>query len=93
VTATFAVVAPGGEELTSGRLALRSPPDLSAVDGLARLQLAARRLGWAIEVRDPGAELAELLELVGLRVEMLGQAEGGEEVGVEERVEPRDPPV
>lgn len=66
-------------------------PDLAAVDALARLELAARRLGGSIRLLDVCEELAELLDLAGLRGEMSGEAEGGEEVGVEEGVEPGDP--
>lgn len=66
-------------------------PDVAVVDVLARLQLAVRGLGLAVRVVDVCAELAELVDLVGLRREVLGQAEGGEQVGVEEGVEARDP--
>lgn len=67
-------------------------PDLATVDALAQLQLAMRRLGASIEVREMCAELAELVELVGLRRELGGEAEGGEEVGnVEEAVQTGDP--
>ena len=41
-------------------------PDLETLEGLARLLLAARRLGWAVRVEDVGPELADLLELAGL---------------------------
>ncbi len=61
------------------------------VDGLARLQLEARRLGGSIQLRDVCAHLRELLDLVGLRVEVGGEPESGEEVGVEEVVMPDDP--
>jgi hypothetical protein len=40
--------------------------DLSLVDALARMQLAAKRLGWRIEVVDADEELAGFLALVGL---------------------------
>lgn len=46
-------------------------PGLDLVDRLARLQLAARRLGWVIRLRHPHdrrCRLTELLELVGLDV-------------------------
>ena len=67
-------------------------PDLATVDALAQLQLAARRLGVSIEVREMCGELAELVELVGLRRELSGEAERREEVAdVEEAVEPGDP--
>lgn len=63
---------------------------------MVRLQLVARRLGCSIRLRDAGGELTELLDLVGLG-EILGlrkasgQAEGGEQGGVEEVVMPHDP--
>jgi len=68
-------------------------PDLTAVDSLARSHLLARRLGGSICLRCVCGELGELLDLVGLRGEVGWEAEGGEEVGVEEGVEPRDPPA
>jgi hypothetical protein len=81
--------------LPSGR------PDLAVVDDLARWQLAARRLGCSIRVRDACEELTALLDLVGLRdvvtdvaglgPEAGGEAEGGEQLGVEEVVMPDDP--
>jgi hypothetical protein len=81
------------------------PPDLAVVDALARLQLAARRYGCSIRVHGTGPDLGALLELVGLadvlpacgtdglRLELGGEAEGLEELGVQEVVEPGDPPV
>lgn len=41
-------------------------PDAVAVDGLARLQLVARRLGTQITLRNVPVRLHELLELTGL---------------------------
>ncbi len=76
-------------------------PDLAVVDELARWQLAARRVGCSIRLRDACIELLELLDLLGLgdvvggtaglRREVGGQAEGGEQLGVEEVVMPHDP--
>src|ERR1700712_3620697 len=63
---------------------------LATIDELARMQLAARRLGCTIAVRDVCPPLAALLELTGL-VEVIWQAEGGEQLGVEKEVEPGDP--
>ena len=40
--------------------------DLAMVDALARLQLAARSLGWSIRVRNADDELCRLVQLVGL---------------------------
>ncbi|MCT9076242.1 STAS domain-containing protein [Streptomyces fulvoviolaceus] len=70
------------------------PPGIGAVDLLARLQLAARRAGGRIRLRDPDPALPALLDLVGLRFEMEGQAEEREPpLRVEEEVEPGEPAV
>jgi anti-anti-sigma regulatory factor len=68
-------------------------PDLGIVDALARLKLVARRLGCSIRVCDPSVEFADLLDLVGLNLdlEVVGEGEGCKQVGVEEAVEPGDP--
>ena len=89
-----------GLEMVVGRLAGRRP-DLDLVDTLARLQLAARRRGCLIRLRDPCPELCDLLELVGLAglfgagpglpLEAGREAEGREELGVQEVVPPGDP--
>lgn len=74
--------------------------DLAAVEEVARLALAARRLGCSIRLRHAGPALSELLDLVGLADVVglagdLGQAgreaERGEQAGVEEVVVPDDP--
>ena len=80
----------GDDEVARWPLVEPGQPDLALVDTLARLQLAARRLGCSICVRDARVELTELLELVGLR-EMLGQPEHCEEARVDEVVVPDDP--
>ena len=85
------LLAPGDIELASWPLEGEGRPDLAAVDTVARLALAARRRGWSIRLQDVCAELEELLDLVGLRLEVVRQAEGGEEVGVEEVVMADDP--
>lgn len=70
------------------------PPGLGVVDLLARLELAARRAGGRILLREPDPALPALLDLVGLRFEMEGQAEQREPaLGVEEEVEPGEPAV
>lgn len=70
------------------------PPGLGTVDLLARLQLAARRAGGRIRLREPDLGLHALLDLVGLRFEVEGQAEQREPArGVEEEVEPGEPAV
>ncbi|MEV6175109.1 STAS domain-containing protein [Streptomyces sp. NPDC051954] len=70
------------------------PPGLGIIDLLARLELAARRAGGRIRLRDPDPALHALLDLVGLRFEMEGQTEQREPaLGVQEAVEPGDPAV
>jgi hypothetical protein len=99
VSGTIAVLVIGGEAIASWPLPGTGRPNLAMVDELARLQLAAKRLGGSVEVRCGWPALTALLALIGLddvladglRVEMAGQAEGGEEVGVEEVVQPDDP--
>lgn len=64
--------------------------DLGAVNTLARLQLEARRKGCTVWLRHACPDLIELLELVGL-LQVIRQAEGLEQGGVEEVVVPDDP--
>jgi hypothetical protein len=71
-------------------------PDVHAIDALARLQLAARRLGMEVRLRHASSELQELVGFAGLRdvlrVETGGQAEQREERRrVEEERELDDP--
>ncbi len=88
----------GDEEVASWALLCTGRPDLGLVDEVARLQLAARRLGCSIWLRHACPDLLQLLDLVGLRdevgrppLQVVGEAEGGEEAGVEEVVVPDDP--
>ncbi|MGH9177175.1 MAG: hypothetical protein ACRD0N_01280 [Acidimicrobiales bacterium] len=94
-----------GVEISSWPLPAEGPPTLAVVDRLARLRLAAGRHGCTTRLRRLAPQLAELLALVGLDgvlpgcpgatagsgVEALREAEGGEEVGVEEVVVADDP--
>ena len=66
-------------------------PDLFVVDVVARLELAARRLGWWVVV--PAGAAGELCELAGLRGELGRQPERREQPGVEEVVQAGQPPV
>jgi hypothetical protein len=103
LTRTTVVLWCGGTEVASWPLGQRDRVDLDAVEELARLQLAARRLGFTVGLRHAGVELRQLLELAGLTavvpvvgrgcasVEVFGKPEGGEEPGVEEVVVPDDP--
>jgi hypothetical protein len=80
-----------GQELAVCPAGGEGRPDLAAVDALARVQLAVRRRGGRIQLRQMCVELDELLDLVGLGREVGGQPEGREEVlGVEEGVESGD---
>ena len=77
------------------------------MDALARLQLAARRRGGEVRLRNASPRLRELLTLIGLAAvlppqpdsavegfEAGGQAEDREQVrGVEEERDPGDPPL
>jgi ABC-type transporter Mla MlaB component len=78
--------------------------DLAAVDGLARLQLAARRRGRSMRLRGSCHELRRLVRLLGLRDVLatehserqrgLRQSEQGKQGGgLEKRGEPDHPPV
>ena len=104
--AAVVVLARDGVEVASWPLEVHGPVDLSVVDDLARLQLAARRLGCSIKLRDPSGELTALLAFLGLAraiagstgpileavvLQVVGEAEGGEQRGVEEVVVPDDP--
>jgi len=81
---------------TIARSAKGLAPDAVSVDALARLQLAARRRGQQILLRDVSNEMRALIAFCGLRealgIEMQGQAEEGEErVRVEEERQLDDP--
>ena len=69
-------------------------PDMGTVDALARMALAARRLGRNVELRHARPDLLELLVLAGLdelAVEVWRQAEEREEAGgVEEEDDAAD---
>jgi hypothetical protein len=72
--------------------------DLATIDGLARLQLTARRLGLELRLCGVAAELSELIGFLGLTdalgVEPGGQSEEREQrLGVEEEAELGDAPV
>jgi hypothetical protein len=93
------VVLDGCVEVAVHRLEGRRP-DLALVDLLARAQLGARRLGRSVVLRDPSPALRDLLDLVGLAdvvqvagsaLEAGGQAEGGEQLGVQEVLPGGDP--
>jgi hypothetical protein len=84
------VLARGEMEVASWPLDVGCRIDLAVVDELARMELGARRLGCSIRLRRPSAALVELLELAGLRLEVLGKAERGEQARIDEVVMPDD---
>ncbi len=95
-----------GDEVASWPVDGAARPDVALVDALARLQLVARRLGCSIRLRHASADLLGLLDLLGLAhvvtdeevgpdlgLQMGGEPEGGEDLGVEEVVVSHDPVV
>lgn len=89
-----------GVEVASWPLEWWGRPALSVLDELTRLQLDARRAGCEMRLRDPRADLCELLDVLGLRDVLPGggalrkmrrQPERSEERRVEEVVVPDDP--
>ena len=88
----------GDEEVAGWALVGTGRPDIGLVDEVARLQLAAKRAGCSISLRNACPDLLRLLDLAGLcdvggrrPLQVVGEAEDGEEVGVEEVVVPDDP--
>ncbi len=73
-------------------------PTVTAIDRIARLQLAALRCGCELELRNADPSLLELIDFVGLgevlRIESRRQAEEREQPGsIEEEGELADPSV
>jgi len=90
------LVVDNGVEVTIWRPGPGAAPDLGTVDALARMQLAARRMGWSIRFDNPCERLRALLQLTGLADLLLEpgrEAEGGEQLGVDEAVVPGDRPT
>ena len=89
----------GDAEVASWPLDRSGSADLAVVDELARLHLAARRMGYSIRLRDACTGLLELLDLVGLRElvpevglrQVDGEVERREKLGIDEVVMPDDP--
>ena len=71
--------------------------DLALVDALMRRQLDARRRGRTVRLTNVPDELRALLELLGLdevlALEPRGEAELGEELRVDEVMQPGDLPA
>ena len=66
-------------------------PGLFLVDVVARLHLAARRLGWNVALCDEAVR--ELADLAGLSFEAGREPERREQLLVEEVVQPDEPPL
>jgi hypothetical protein len=94
--AGIVVLSRGDDEIARWALGSCDHSDLGTINQLARLRLAAGRVGYAMRVRDACAELRGLIELTGLDLllrQVGGQPEHLEQVGVEEVVVPDDPVV
>jgi hypothetical protein len=94
--ATLVVVVDEATELVLGRLDARAPR-LELIDLLARLELATRRRGWTLRIRDAPPELRGLIELIGLAgvlgLEPQRQPELGEQLREDVVVQRGDPPA
>lgn len=90
-------MAPGGVEVASWALPNLDRVGLREIDELARLLLAAKRLGLTICLKEPCPGLLALLDLVGLKslsglgIEAIGKPERLEDLGPDEVVVPHDP--
>jgi hypothetical protein len=94
------VLARGDAEVARWALLPTGRTGLELVHELARLHLQARRLGCSILLQNAWTALSDLLELVGLADQLTGsvlepgrEAERREQLGVQEVVQPGDPPV
>jgi hypothetical protein len=90
----MAVMPPGPVVVDASRLA----PDGATIDLLATLQLASRRLGRHVLVRNPSRDLRNLIAFAGLeqvlRVETRREPKQREQpLGAEEERQLPDPPV
>jgi hypothetical protein len=66
-----AVLRCDGVEVRLGPVYAPDRCDLGFVEGLLRVQLTARRFGWSIVLREVQPDLLELVELVGLRTDLV----------------------
>jgi len=60
-----------GQEVLLGPVYGPDRCDLGFVEGLLRVQLAARRFGWSIRLTEIRPDLRELVELVGLTTDLV----------------------
>jgi anti-anti-sigma regulatory factor len=74
-----------------------SEPDLETLDALCRFHMAVAQMGYVLRLKEATERLDQLLTLCGLDQSFSvdqGQAKEGEEtVGVEEEIEPGNPPA
>ncbi len=56
----------GARRTSLGRIDPATRCDLGLVDDLLRLQLLAKRFGWALVITEVRPDLRELFEMVGL---------------------------
>jgi hypothetical protein len=73
------IMGPDHSVLAHRRLQGPGAPDLGILDEIARLALVTGRIGGRIVLTDVAPAVAALLRLAGLRVEVEGQPERGEE--------------
>jgi hypothetical protein len=64
--ARVVLIAAGDEVVAAWPVSGAGRPDIGTVDLLARMQLAAARLGWSLVLRDACPDLVRLLDLAGL---------------------------
>lgn len=98
-----ALLATRGADVVTCDVAAVEHADATAIDALARLQLTARRLGRSIRLRNAPDDLRELLALTGLsdelplcagvRVQPHRKAKQREQLGIDEEIDPADPPA
>jgi hypothetical protein len=62
-----------GQAVELGPIEPRATCDGELLDDLLRFDLAARRLGWRVRLRDVDAPLAELLHLVDVLERLAGE--------------------
>ncbi|MEV3860524.1 STAS domain-containing protein [Streptomyces sp. NPDC050095] len=77
---------PGGEVICD--VSGVTGTDFATIDALARMQLAARRAGGRIRLRDPSPKLALLLQLAGLADTLGLSGSGGQPLRKAEQREP-----
>ena len=81
------VHAAGNVEVVTWPVVEGADDDLAVVDALARLQLAARRWGFALRLRGAETDLLGLIDLVGLTGVLRTRSGGGQLEGEPEHLE------